>query len=207
MTVKGFADAGDLTDHADLHHLRFDLPEASDKRDPPRFGGNEDAGGPQHRVDDVARPQRELLDGACDAGTHEGLVQLDLRLFERGFGACLLCRQKRGNFRLQGLLVRKCGVNRTLPAVNGNLQTLDLAQRDDIRVALPKLGLGLQFVHSLQICALRLLDLAIRRRQFGLRHRCLGVDLRYLPARRLPRCLLFGTVEPKQRLRRPRPCR
>ena len=72
--------AGDLADHADFHHLRLDLRETRDERDPPSFGGNEDAGGAQHRVDDVASPQRELLDGASDAGTHEGLVQLDLRL-------------------------------------------------------------------------------------------------------------------------------
>ena len=76
---------------------------------------NEHAGGTQHRVDDIADPQGELLDAAGDAGADHGLVQFRLGLGERCLGARLLRRQQgreagfnallRGLGRIHGALV------------------------------------------------------------------------------------------------------
>lgn len=56
------------------------------------------------RVDDVADPQRELLERSVDAGVEDGLGELGLRLRQRGLGARLLRRQQCGDMRIDRLL-------------------------------------------------------------------------------------------------------
>ena len=43
------------------------------------------------------KANEELLNAAIDAGTHEGLVEIHLRLRPCGLGTCLLGRQQRGD--------------------------------------------------------------------------------------------------------------
>ena len=57
--------------------------------------GDKDAGGPYHRVYDVAGPQCELLDGSGDTGPNHGFVQFDLCLLKRSFCTRLLRGQQR----------------------------------------------------------------------------------------------------------------
>ena len=174
-------------------------PKPATRWPAPSLGGNQDAGRPQHRIDDIALPERELLHRAGDTREDKGLVEIDLRLRQRGFRARLLGRQKRFDLGLQRLLVRESGVDRALPAVDHDLQALDLALRDGACIFLQKLGLHLKFVHGLLIGALRLDNQPVGGRQFGLRYRRVCLDLRDAPARRLPRRLLFRAVKPEQR--------
>ena len=114
MTVKGIADAGDLADHADLDHLRLDLAEAGDEAGDVAVG-DEDAGGAQHRVDDVAGPQRELLDDAVGAGDDQGLVERrPAASAQRGLGARLLRGQLEVDLRLDDRLAGERGVDQAL---------------------------------------------------------------------------------------------
>ena len=87
-------DAGDFGHHADLHDLRFDLPEAGLQASPPGAFRDQDPGRTHHRVDDVADAQRELLHASADAGADDGLAQIDLGLRQGRFGAGLLGGEK-----------------------------------------------------------------------------------------------------------------
>ena len=100
---------------------------------------------------------------------------------------------------LDGPFVGDGGVERTLAAVGGDLQPLDLPNRD-VRIAPQELLPGCQFVQRLLVRALRLLDEPVRGGQLRLRHGGLGNGFVDLALCRLVRCLLFGTVEPKERV-------
>ena len=192
-------DAGGLGDHADFHHLRLDLTEAGDQPFARRVG-DEDAAGADDRVDDVAGAQRELLDHAVHASLDQRLVELDLGLRERGLGARLLRRQRRGDAGLLRRLVGERRVERALAAVDHHLQPLDLAQRDGVGIAPPELGPDVELLLRLRQRAARLGDLAVRRRELALGHHRLRLHLGDAPPRRLHRRPLLGIVEPEQRL-------
>ena len=110
--------AGHLADHPLLHHLGLDLAEPRLDGDAARFGRHQYAGGPQHRIDHVARPQDELLDPAVDAGVHGGLGQRDLGLLECCLGAGLLGRQLKVDLGDHGLLVGERGVDQPLLGID-----------------------------------------------------------------------------------------
>ena len=100
MIVQGFETQVDLGHHSDLHDLRLDLPKAGLQASPTGTLRDQDPGRTHERVDDVADPQRELLDPPAHAGADDGLVQLHLGLSQRGFGAGLFGREEGGDPRL-----------------------------------------------------------------------------------------------------------
>ena len=85
-------DAGSFGHHPHLHDLGFDLAKAGGERASACAVGDQDARRPDHGIDDIPRPQQELLDTSIDAGPDEGLVQIDLRFGLGGLGAGLLGR-------------------------------------------------------------------------------------------------------------------
>ena len=51
--------------------MRFDLSEPGCESLPSRAFRDQNAGGPHHGIDDITRPQRELLDAAIDTGLYQ----------------------------------------------------------------------------------------------------------------------------------------
>ena len=169
---------------------------------PSCLGRDQDTRRTHHRIDDIAFAQRELLDHAVDQGMNDGLVEIDLGLGARSFGAALLRRQKQRDLGLNGLLIGNGGRERTLPGRDDILEPFDFPLRHGRSIAPLQLALGLQLVDRLLIGALRLLDLSIGRFQLDLRllRRC--VDLGDPTPGSLQRRLLFRAVELEDRLTR-----
>ena len=86
-------DTGHLGNHSNLHDLRLDLAEAGRKNRSTCLG-NQYAGRPHHRIDEVADAQEELLNASSYAGADHGLVEVDLSLRESRLGAGLFRRQQ-----------------------------------------------------------------------------------------------------------------
>src|SRR6266850_1630829 len=84
---KRLGHACDFGDHSGLHDLRLDLAEACLQASPPGALGDEEPGRTHDRGDDVAGPERELLHAPVHACADDRLIQLDLRLSQRGLGA------------------------------------------------------------------------------------------------------------------------
>ena len=137
---------------------------------------NENARGPHHRIDDISRTQRKLLDAAIDPRTNGGLVQIDLRFSLRGLCACLLRRKKRGHADGRGLFRRRCRIQPALAAREQHLELFDITLRDDAGVAFLQLALHVQFVRRLLIVALGLRDLSLRLENIGLCGQHGGID-------------------------------
>ena len=150
-------DAGDLADHADLHHAGLDLSETGQEARDPAFG-HEDAGGPQHRVDHVAGAQRELLDDAVRARDDQRAVERHLRLGQLGLGG----RDARGKLDVELGLHRVAGGlgrgERGFLRLDPDQRLLDLAVGDRARAAIEKLGAGVVFVLRLPEVGPRLGD-------------------------------------------------
>ena len=160
---------------------------------------DQDPGRAHHRIDEVTRPQKELLHAAAHAGTDDGFLQLHLGLRQRGFGARLFGREQARGPRLGGLSRRGGRIDRALAASHRHLELLDITPRDDARIAPVQLLLGIQFVHGLLERTLGLLDLSFSLRDIELRHHHFRLDLRNLASGGLHGCLLLRIVEPEER--------
>ena len=130
-----------------------------------------------HWIDDITRPQSELLDPPVDTGANKGLVQIDLRFGQRRLCACLLGRQQGGHADHRGLLGSVRGIERALPT----------RERPPASFSISRCGTmpGLRFCSSrltssssLACCsvALGFLNLAFRLQNVGLRRQHRGID-------------------------------
>ena len=106
-------------------------------------------------------------------------------------------RQQGGNARLGRLLGSFRRRNAALPPLDQILELLDLARCHDVSIAPPELCLGVQLVKRLLVGALRLLNLAIRCRNVGLRHDHRRIDFYDTPLGYLEIGFLLGAVEPE----------
>ena len=156
--------------------LSLDLPKAGHESAPSRTLRNQDAGRPYHRIDDVTRPQSELLDPPVDTGANKGLVQIDLRFGQCRLCACLLCRQQNAQSRHRGLFGSGRSVEGALAARNGHTELFDVALRNDSGVAPLQFAFGVEFVLRLLQRAFCLLKLAFRLHDIGLRRHHGGID-------------------------------
>ena len=202
MTVKGMARAGDLADHADLDHLRLDLAEAGDEAGDVAVG-DEDAGGAEHRVDDVAGAERELLDDAVGAGDDQRLVERDLGLGAAPPRRWPSGRQREVDLRLDGGLAGDGGVDGALGGVDGDLGAVDLALGDGAGVAAHQLGADVVLVLGLLERAAGLDDPALGLGELRPRRRASSASTSAI--RRVAvsmRRLLLGGVEAEERLAR-----
>src|SRR6516225_475648 len=100
--------------------------------------------------------------------------------------------------RINGFTTSPGRINRGLPSVSKNLQLVDVALRDDPRIAPLQLFLHLQLILGLLIVALRLLQLSLC---LGDVHACgdeRGINLGYFAPGGLDGRFLFRTVQPEQ---------
>src|SRR5262245_28661488 len=156
---------GDLVDHPLSPDLRVDLPEAG-KQDPLTGPlGDQHAGRPHERIDDIADPKRELLYSPVDAGADDCFCQVHLRLGQRSLGAGFL-RGEKGRYPfLEALFCSGRGSDCAQIALGTDLEPLDVPEGDVTWIASLQFLLGFQFVQGLLVSAFGLLDLA-----FGLQY-------------------------------------
>ena len=161
---------------------------------------DQNAGGPDERVDDIADPQNELLHPAVEAGIHGRLVQIDLRLLKLCLRAGLLGGQQRGQLNLGGL---SCGVGRRrrpFAAVESDFELFNVAGGHVAGIAPRQFLLGAKLVESLGFRALGLLDLALRRENVGFCRDHPRIDFVQPPLRNVERRHLFCAVQFEDRL-------
>ena len=176
MIDPRLGNAGGLGHHSDLHDLTLDLPKPCHESPPSRALRNQNAGRPYHWIDDITRPQSELLDPSVDTGANKGLVQIDLRFGQCRLCACLFRRQQSAQSRHRGLFGRGRGVEGALATRNGYTELFDVALRHDSGVALLQFAFCVEFVLRLLQRALCFLKLAFRLHDIGLRGLHGGID-------------------------------
>jgi hypothetical protein len=131
--------------------ITCELAEAGHKHLPASFGGYQHSRWPQDRTDDISLAERELLEYSVHSRIDDSLVQFDLRLGMRGFGAGSLRRQHRRDLSFDRLFVCQGRRYRGLPPFDDVLKLLDLSLRDRTGVSPLKFGLGFELVHGLLV--------------------------------------------------------
>ena len=167
--------------------------------------GDEDAGGAQHRVDDVAGAQRELLHDAVGAGDDQRLVESAPRLRASAASALAFCA---------GSAKSICDWTAALPATAAStapwaVSTATCARstsRCEMALALRRISSARVSYSSCACCerAAGLTGPALGFGELRLCHRHLGVDLGDPALGGRDRRLLLGGVEAEERLARRR---
>src|SRR5262249_22030530 len=121
-------DTCDLGNHPFLHDLRFDLPEAGLEHSLTSAFGDQDPGRTHQWIDDIAHSEGKLLHLPIHARANNRLIQIDLRLAQRRFGAGFFRREKRRNPFVSALLRSGCGSDCAELALCTDLEPLDLAE-------------------------------------------------------------------------------
>jgi hypothetical protein len=115
----------------DLHDLSLDLPKPCRQSTPSRALRNQNAGRPYHWIDDITRPQCELLDPPSTPAANKGLVQIVLRFGQRPPLRLPSPRQQRHSVAWWRIAWKRRSVERALTALRRRLKLFDVSVRNN----------------------------------------------------------------------------